>query len=131
MLVRIFGSCKTLSCFSHPMFQEAGHRLLMHPLALCLLLDRLAFSDSRSSRFEGRIRLGSRVALKHWLTGEQLSVQIVTSEEAHPAKGKVSFTSLIGAELLGLRCGDIANLTMSDGEIKWQVVSVNHNVKQL
>ncbi|MDN4501607.1 GreA/GreB family elongation factor [Alteromonadaceae bacterium BrNp21-10] len=124
--MRMFRSGKTLICPSHPIFQEASHRTLMDPIALSLLLNRIEFSDSRISRFEGRVRAGSTVVVKNTTSKEQFKLRIVESEKANPAKGMVSFTSLMGTELLGRRCGEMAKIRTSNGETKWEIVTVNH-----
>jgi transcription elongation factor GreA len=108
------------------MFQEAGYRILMDPLELRSLLNRIEFSDSRTSRLEGRIRVGSSVVVKNLITGEQLNLHIVTGKNADPVQGKVSFTSVIGAQLLNLRCNETLTVNTSGGALMWKIVTVNH-----
>lgn len=126
MLMRIFRSCKTLICPSNSMLQEADHRILLNPIALCLLMNRLEFCDSQTSRLENRVRIGSKVILRSVTTEERLELRIVEQEKALPAKGFVSFTSVIGSALLGLRSSDVAQVNTPQGEVEWQVISVNN-----
>lgn len=130
MLKRIFRFCKTLICPSNSILQEAGYRILLNPISLFFLLDRLEFCNSQTSRIENRIRLGSTVLLRNESTREYLTLRIVKDEKAYPSKGIVSFTSVIGVALLGLRCGDVAHIKTSEGEFDWQIFTVSHNEKK-
>lgn len=127
MLMRIFRFCKTLICPTSSMFHEAGPRIFLDPVALSLLLNRLELCESQISRLQNRVRVGSTVVLRNESNGKHLTLRIVKSEKACPAKGIVSFTSLIGAALLGLRCGDVAEVKSTQGELKWRLVSVNQD----
>lgn len=131
MLMRIFRSCKTLICPSHSIFQEAGFRILLDPISLCLLLDRLELCSNIASRLENIVRPGSTVLVRNESTLEYVTLRIVKDEKAYPSKGIVSFTSVIGAALLGLRCGDVAQIKTSEGECEWQIFTVSHNEKRV
>jgi transcription elongation factor GreA len=127
VLMRIFRSCKTLICPTNSILQEAGYRILLNPISLCFLLDRLEYCNSQTSRIENRVRLGSTVLLRNESTREYLTLRIVKDEKAYPSKGIVSFTSIIGFALLGLRCGDIAHIKTYRGVFDWQLFTVSHN----
>lgn len=124
----MFRSCKTLICPSNPIFQEANFRIFLNPIALTLLLNRLVLCESKTSRIENRVRIGSTVILRNSLTQEQLTLTIVQGEEACPAQGIISFSSPLGSELLGLRCGDIAKISTPTEQINWEVMTVNHGM---
>ncbi len=131
MLMHIFRFCKTLICPPNSVFQDASHRILLNPLALCLLLNRLEFCDSQASRLENRVRVGCTVTLRNVLSQEMLTLRIVKDEKARPAEGIVLFTSMIGVALLGLRCGDVAQVKTSQGELEWELIAVNHSATDL
>lgn len=126
MLMHLFRSSKTSICRSNSMLLKAEYRILMDPIELCLLLGRLEFCANQTSRLENRVRIGSKVILKNIATEEPLELWIVNLEKASPLKGLVSFTSAIGAALLGLRCGDVAQVNTPYGVLKWQLISVNN-----
>ena len=52
-----------------------------------------------------RVGLGSRVVVLDLTKDEELTYNLVTSEEADAVKGKISTSSPIGKGLLGKRCG--------------------------
>jgi transcription elongation factor GreA len=131
VLMRIFRYCKTLICPTNSIFQEASYRILLDPISLCLLLNRLEFCNSQTSRLENRVRIGSTVLLRNESTFEYLTLRLVKGEKAYPSKGVVSFTSVIGVALLGLRCGDVAQIKTSEGECEWQIFTVSHNEKKI
>ncbi len=113
------------------MFQDASQRIFLNPVALCLLLNRLAFCDSEISRLENRVRVGSTVTLRNVFSQEVLTLRIVKDEKARPAEGIVSFTSIIGVALLGLRSGDVAQVRTAQGEFEWELVAVVHSATNL
>ncbi|GHB69532.1 hypothetical protein GCM10008107_18570 [Psychrosphaera saromensis] len=99
----------------------------MNPITLCSLLDRLEFSNSQVSRLENRTRVGSTVGLKNLSTKEQFDLHIVEGEKNIPLIETVSYTSVLGCELLGLRFGEVAKIKTSAGVAKWQVISINNS----
>lgn len=128
MLMRIFRFSNTLNCPIRSIFQQAGLPSLMDPFELNILLNRLEFSQSRTSRFERRVRVGSTVQIVNLITQEQLKLCIVQGKKANLANGEVSFSSPMGSELLGLHCGDIVQVNTSVGALKWKIISVNHQL---
>jgi transcription elongation factor GreA len=57
-----------------------------------------------------RVGLGSRVVVLDVKKDEQISYELVTSEEADAAIGKISTASPIGRSLLGKEVGDIVKM---------------------
>lgn len=64
-----------------------------------------------------RVGLGSTVVVLDSKRDEELTYNLVTSEEADAANGKISTTSPIGRALLGKEVGDVARV-QSPGGIK-------------
>ncbi|WP_342807734.1 GreA/GreB family elongation factor [Alteromonas sp. M12] len=119
-------SYKTLICRSNSKLQKTEYKTLMDPIRLCWLLGRLEFCANQTSRLENRVRIGSNVILKNLATEESLELRVVNLENANLTQGLVPFTSAIGASLLGLRCGDVAQVNTPYGSLRWQVLSVNN-----
>ena len=131
MLMRIFRLFKTLLCPPDFMLQDAGYRILLNPMALSSLLNRLAFCDGEGASHRDCVRIGSTVVLRNMLNNEPLTVRIVLAERPQPAQGVVSVTSMIGASLLGLRCEDIVTLKRPCGELKWELMVVNRSATEI
>lgn len=127
MLKRAFRFCKTSVCPSNPIFQEAGQQMLIEPVELSILLNRLEFSESKGALIEKRIRVGASVVLRNVKTIEQVKVRLVPPELADTDNYMVSFISPLGSTLLGLRVGDIATIIVKDISIKWEILMVNQN----
>lgn len=125
MLMRMFRPCKGSVCLGSPIFQNAGQRMLMDPIELSILLERLEFSQKNSSRLLGRITVGSSVTIKNRETREKLTVTLVPPELAEPEEQMISFISPLGSALLGLKLGDIAVTEFGRRTDKWDVISVN------
>ena len=62
-----------------------------------------------------RVGLGSRVVVLDVKRDEEITYNLVTSEEADAANGKISTTSPIGRALLGKEVGDVARVQSPGG----------------
>ncbi len=69
-----------------------------------------------------RVGLGSSVTVLDLDKGEQITYQLLTSEEADVAKGKISTTSPIGRALLGKRMGDTVKFQIPGGVRELEIV---------
>jgi transcription elongation factor GreA len=65
----------------------------------------------------GKVGLGSTVVVLDSKRDEEVTYNLVTSEEAEPANGKISTTSPIGRSLLGKEVGDVVKV-QSPGGVK-------------
>ena len=66
---------------------------------------------------QGKVGLGSTVVVLDVNKDEEITYNLVTSEEAAPANGKISTTSPIGRALLGKEAGDVVKV-QSPGGVK-------------
>lgn len=71
-----------------------------------------------------RVGLGSRVVLLDVKKDEQITYNLVTSEEADAAKGKVSTTSPIGRGLLGKEVGDVIKVQIPGGMREFEILEL-------
>ena len=71
-----------------------------------------------------RVGLGSQVVVLDLGKDEELRNNLVTSEEADVAKGKISTSSPIGRGLLGKRVGDTVKITIPDGVRELEILSL-------
>jgi transcription elongation factor GreB len=74
-------------------------------------------------REEGKVRLGARVTVSTG-EGQETQYQLVTPDEADPAKGAVSVESPIGRALLGRSAGDEVTVERPRGAVAYTVVAV-------
>src|ERR1700685_4560816 len=63
----------------------------------------------------GRVGLGSRVVVLDMKKDEQVTYELVTSEEADATQGKISTSSPIGKSLLGKEPGDVVKMQTPGG----------------
>ncbi|NLY77920.1 MAG: transcription elongation factor GreA [Tissierellia bacterium] len=70
------------------------------------------------------VTLGSKVVVKDLEYDEEMEYTIVGSAEADPFNGKISNESPVGRALLGKKEGDIVEVHVPDGSIKYQIVSI-------
>ncbi len=71
-----------------------------------------------------RVGLGSQVVVLDVKKGEELTYNLVTSEEADVANGKISTSSPIGRGLLGKQVGDTVKIQIPDGMREMEVLSL-------
>ena len=71
-----------------------------------------------------RVGLGSRVVILDTSKDEEITYQLVTSEDADVAAGRVSTSSPIGKALLGKEVGDTVKLVTPGGSRELEVLSL-------
>jgi transcription elongation factor GreA len=71
-----------------------------------------------------RVGLGSHVVVLDLTKDEELTYNLVTSEEADVAKGKISTSSPIGKGLLGKRVGDTVKFQIPGGTREMEILSL-------
>ncbi len=71
------------------------------------------------------VGLGSRVKVLDLETNVQFEYVIVGSTEADPALNRISNESPVGRSLLGKRVGDLVEITVPAGTIRYQVLGVS------
>ncbi len=69
-----------------------------------------------------RVGLGSRVVVFDLKKDEEVTYNLVTSEETDVASGKISTSSPIGRGLLGKRVGDTVKIQIPDGVREMEIL---------
>ena len=67
----------------------------------------------------------SKVKIKNQANSMELSYLLVADGEADLAAGKISVNSPIGKGLLGKSVGDIAEISVPNGKLKFEIISIN------
>ncbi|MFA9381045.1 MAG: transcription elongation factor GreA [Acetanaerobacterium sp.] len=70
------------------------------------------------------VNVGSKVAVKDMEFGDELTYTIVGSTEADPEKGRISDESPIGQGLMGHKAGEVVEVEVPSGLIKFKVLSI-------
>jgi transcription elongation factor GreA len=102
--------------------------------------ERQAWVNARLGHLQGRLRdfsmvdfsriprdrvgLGSQVVVLDLRKEEEYTYNLVTSEEADVAKGKISTSSPIGRGLLGKQVGDTVKIQIPDGIREMEILSL-------
>ncbi len=66
----------------------------------------------------------SNVKIKNQSNGMEMNYLLVAESEADLKKGKISVTSPIGKGLLGKKVGEIAEITVPSGVIKFEILKI-------
>ncbi len=70
------------------------------------------------------VGVGSRVVVNDLEYDEEMEYTIVGSAEANPFEGRISNESPVGNALLGKKVGDIVEVHVPDGVIKYKIVTI-------
>lgn len=70
------------------------------------------------------VNIGSNVKVRELDTMEEDEYTIVGSAEAEPLEGKISNESPVGSKLIGNRVGDVVEVEVPDGIIKYEICGI-------
>lgn len=70
------------------------------------------------------VGIGSKVIVKDLEYDEEMEYVIVGSAEADPYEGKISNESPVGRNLLGRKSGDVVEVPVPDGVIKYEILDI-------
>ena len=71
---------------------------------------------------KGKVGLGSTVTVKDSATGDEITYDIVTPEEADPTQGRISPSSPIGKCLLNHEEGDEVEVRVPSGTKEYEII---------
>lgn len=86
-----------------------------------VLKDAVVVAESAASSRD-RVQIGAHVELSR--EGRTLKYQIVDTEEANPAQGKISSAAPLGKSLLGKKVGDEVRVEAPRGVMTYKIISV-------
>ena len=80
-------------------------------------------------KFEkGVISLGCHVLLEDITLGKEVTYHIVGSTEANSLEGKISNESPVGKALMGAHTGDVVDVELPSGIMKYKVLEIQRNI---
>ena len=74
----------------------------------------------------GRVVFGATVELLHLSTDAEVRYQVVGDAEADIGQGLISISSPIARALIGREEGDVVTVAAPDGEIEYEILSVEY-----
>ncbi len=72
-----------------------------------------------------KVYILSNVTVKDQKSGKKIQYQLVSSEEADFDQNKISTTSPIGKGLMGKKVGEIADIKVPAGNLKYEIVEIS------
>jgi transcription elongation factor GreA len=72
-----------------------------------------------------KVLILSKVKIKNVVTGSTMTYTLVAENEADLKAGKISVDSPIGKGLLGKKVGDMADITVPSGVMKFEIVELS------
>jgi transcription elongation factor GreA len=91
---------------------------LEETLASARLLDESQLDQSK-------VHVLSKVKIKNTANNMEMTYTLVAESEADLKSGKISVSSPIGKGLLGKEVGDIAEVSVPNGVLKFEILSIN------
>jgi transcription elongation factor GreA len=74
-----------------------------------------------------KVLVHSRVKIKNQLNGMEMTYKLVAQNEADVKTGKISVDSPIGRGLLGLKVGEVAEIQVPSGIMKFDIVEITRD----
>ncbi len=99
-------------------YHEAKIAQLENAIATARIIDAKDLDMSKVS-------ILSRVKLTNMTTKKAVEYQLVSEQEADLKSGKISITSPIGKGLLGKKVGEVAEITVPSGVLKFKVEGIS------
>lgn len=103
--------------------KEAKHQLESRIASLEAKLSHAKIVDPKDIP-EGKAFLGVRLEIKNLATGDIFCYTLVAQDEADFQKGRISVTSPIGKGLLGKGQGEIAEIQIPAGKVKYEILKI-------
>lgn len=89
-------------------------------------LSHVQVIDVRKIPNQGKVIFGSRVTLYHLGTEEELTYQIVGTDEADIKLNKISYSSPMGRAVTGKEVGDVVDVETPGGRVSYEILSVDY-----
>ncbi len=74
-----------------------------------------------------KVLVHSRVKIKNQINGMEMTYKLVAQNEADVKTGKISVDSPIGKGLLGLKVGEVAEIKVPSGVMKFDIVEISRD----
>ncbi len=116
-----FGDISENSEYDQAKNEQAQLEDRIAKLEMMLRNARLIDEDDISTDVVG---IGSKVLVKDLAYEEEMEFTIVGSAEADPYNGRISNESPVGSALLGQKSGDVVDVMVPDGIIKYQILTI-------
>lgn len=107
-------------------FDSAKHEQMLLENRIATVGEKLARSRiyEPGAANDGKAYLGCCVTLKDLKRGDEFEYKLVSADEVDAKEGKISISSPVGKALLGLTMGDIAEIEVPAGTLRYEVLSV-------
>ena len=104
--------------------QQRGHlegriRELEETLKLAVIIDEAEKATPKAS-------IGDSVILRDLASGEELHYTLVSPREVDPAQGRISNLSPIGKAIIGQRRGEVIEVIVPAGKLRYEIKQIEH-----
>ena len=94
-------------------------------LTLEKMLRNARLISEEASKNHDEVSVGSKVVLRDIQDNSESEYLIVGSAEADPLNNRISNESPVGKAVLGKRPGDVVEVRVPDGVVRYQIITVN------
>ncbi len=108
-------------------YKEAQEEAALNESQIQKLREKLASAEiiQDDSKKKGVARVGSIVKVQKQGQKQEHQFEIVDSDEADPAEGKISFSSPLGEALTDSKKGDTVEVATPGGKVKYTILEVS------
>jgi len=117
-----FGDISENSEYDEAKNEQAQNELRIAQLEAMLKNAKIIDEDEVDTKV---VNLGTKVKVVELKSKEEFVFQIVGSTEADPAQSKISNESPVGKALIGHKVGDIVDVDVPGGKIRYQIADIN------
>jgi len=70
------------------------------------------------------VHIGAKITLKDMEYGDEFKYTLVGSAEADPMNNRISFESPVGKAIMGKKEGDVVEVNVPAGKLKYKIMAV-------
>ncbi|HDP16457.1 MAG TPA: transcription elongation factor GreA [Candidatus Omnitrophica bacterium] len=100
---------------------QAVNEKRIHELEIKLATARIIEGESIST---DKAYIGATVKIRDLDSDEEIVYKLVAEDEADFGAGKISISSPVGNSLLGKKKGEIANIKIPAGELRYKIIDI-------
>ena len=98
--------------------------IVQMPIKRLMTFDSTQFSYVLLS--ESKVNIGDSIVLQDLVSSEEVRYTLVSPKEVDPTRGKISGVSPIGKAIIGKGQGEIVEVTVPAGRLRYQIKQIEH-----
>ena len=89
-------------------------------------LSRAFIVDKAADQNADEVRFGARVQVKDMANGDEEAFELVGPGDEDYSNNKILITSPIGQGLVGKKCGDVVEIQVPMGKVRFKILDISY-----